>query len=74
VSPRTTWPSFPQTRSVRDYRPGVSLFRIFGGAETLGKLEECLLFLLLRGDALLDQFNQDAVLAEPAAGPAVDLM
>ena len=42
------------------------LFRIIGGAEAFGQLKERLLLLLSRFDSLLDQFDQDPVIAEIA--------
>ncbi|MGB7585166.1 MAG: hypothetical protein WBM11_10000 [Terriglobales bacterium] len=50
------------------------LLGIAGGAEALGQLEECFLFLLLGLDALLDEFDQHAVIAESALfGQSFDL-
>jgi len=44
----------------------LDLFRIIGGAEAFGQLKERLLLLLSRFDSLLDQFDQDSVIAEIA--------
>ncbi len=50
------------------------LLRITGGAELLSELEECLLLLLCSFDALLDELDQYAIVAESAlAGDGLDL-
>ena len=50
------------------------LVRIAGGAEAFRQLEEGFLFLLLAFDALLDEFQQHAIVAEIALpGQGLDL-
>jgi hypothetical protein len=50
-------------------------FRILSGSKTLCQLKETGLLLLLRFDALFDQFDKDAVIAEAATlSKGIDLL
>jgi hypothetical protein len=52
----------------------LDLLRIGGGPEAFRQMEECFLFFLLGLDALLDEFHQNAIVAESALpGQGLDL-